>query len=331
MRVVGRRHRQHVAPPDADAPLGGGRGHRHVPRHRARGLEVLRLGAEQPHRLPVAREREVGPQPARVQVAGRADEHAVLLDRQLVLARARSPRGLLRVGEAAVAAARALVDVEDGVDLPGLDVAPQRVEVPDARGGRRPRRDEVDVVGDVHLGRRRRQVVDHVVHDPVVLRLVDPAVAVRRVEDRLLLARREQRPEVRDPDGVVEVDDVHARDRPVLVREVGLEARDVPGDVRLELVALELDRVLPRRDLDRPELVVDALHAGLGARLDGRLRRRADGRGGRCGHGGEERCHGEQRHDQSGHAVHSSRRRRCPIPSRALPRRVSEARRAPQR
>src|SRR5213078_4156460 len=52
--VVGRRDVDRVALVQRDAPIGPGRGHRHVPRHGAGRLEVLRLRAEQLARLAAA-------------------------------------------------------------------------------------------------------------------------------------------------------------------------------------------------------------------------------------------------------------------------------------
>ena len=60
---------------------------------------------------------------------------------------------------------------------------------------------------------------------------------------------------------MVQVDDVDARDDAVRVREVGLEAGDPAVDRRLEVVARELDRVLPGADVDRPEAVRERLAA----------------------------------------------------------------------
>src|SRR3954452_12556320 len=59
---------------------------------------------------------------------------------------------------------------------------------------------------------------------------------------------------------------VDGRDGPVRADQVRREAEDVAVDRRLELVRLEVDRVLPRLDRDRPELVVEMLHLRGGRR-----------------------------------------------------------------
>ncbi len=71
-RVVRAVDREDVALAHADAPARRRRGHRDVPGDGARGLEVVGAGAEQQHGPVAARQREVGVQAARVQVAGDA-------------------------------------------------------------------------------------------------------------------------------------------------------------------------------------------------------------------------------------------------------------------
>jgi hypothetical protein len=191
-----------------------------------------------------------------MQVPGGADDRPVLGHHPAV-----APRPADLVGELrpAVATARAALRVEhrvgaaDGVEPHGLDLGHRR-------RGRRAVRDEVEVVGDVDLLRRRREVVDHVVHDPRIGGPVAPAVAGRSADRRLLLAGGEQRLLVAEPHAVMQVDDVHARDAAVLAHEVRREAGDPAVDRRLERVVVELDRVLARLDLDRAELVVEGLH-----------------------------------------------------------------------
>src|SRR3712207_7542386 len=51
-------------------------------------------------------------------------------------------------------------------------VDPLRARLAHPGGGGRAVGDEVDLVGDVHLGRRRREVVNHVVEQPAVRRAV---------------------------------------------------------------------------------------------------------------------------------------------------------------
>ena len=211
-RVVGARGAQHVALAQLHAPVGRRDGHRHVPGDRARGLVVDRLRAEQARRAAVARERQVGPEPARVQVPAGADERAVLGHGP------RGPRhapGLVGIGEAAVRSTAAALGVEHRVEAADR-VEQGRLDRLDPLRRRRAVRDEVDLVGDEDLVRRRREVVDHVVHQPVVAGAIAPAVAGRRDDRGLLLAGREQRRAVRDPDAVVQVDHVDGRDAAVL-------------------------------------------------------------------------------------------------------------------
>ncbi len=173
------------------------------------------------------------------------------------------------------------------------------------------------VVRDVHRVGVRREVVDHVVHDPAVARVVVVPEALGHGEDRLLLAggeRRVDRSATRDePDAVVQVDDVDPR-RVVAallvdlgVDQVGLEARDVAGDLRLLGVGLRLDRVLPRGDLDRPVEVGQALHARIG-RLGNGLDRRDVGAGQlRRGGGGAAQRGQREQGDQRGQGADRGR------------------------
>ncbi len=177
--------------------------------------------------------------------------------------------GLLRrvrlVGEGeAPLAALALHRVEDGVGPQPGHVHPERMGGGELGGGGRVGRHEVDVVGDRHLRRLRRQVVDHVVHDPVVRRRVLVAVALRQLQRRLLLAGGEGRIAVVEPDAVVQVDHVDARHLAAArVDEVRLEARDEARDLGLVRVDVGLDVVLARQDVDRPVLEVQALGVGI--------------------------------------------------------------------
>jgi hypothetical protein len=259
--VVGGGHRQDVAALDADPPIGRRGLHRDVPRDRARGLEVVGVGPEQAHAPAVALQVHVGPQAAGMQVAGGPDEHAVLRhDVAVARIRPRPPlAGLARVRVAAVLAAGAAVDVEDRVDLHAHHVQPQRPELLHRGRPRRAVRDEVEVVGDVHVGGVRREVVDHVVHHPAVARAVAPAVAGRRRVGGLLLPGRERRRPVDEPHAVVQVDDVHARHPAAHVLQVGPEAGDPAVHRRPLVVELERDVVAPGGDVDRAEPVVQRL------------------------------------------------------------------------
>ena len=104
-RVVGRADLQHVTGLHRDRPVVARRGHRHVPRHRARGLVVLGRGLEEVRVLAVAQQIEVDVQTAGVEVTEGVHEHARLLDRPLVLRGAAGVRigGLVGVGERATA------------------------------------------------------------------------------------------------------------------------------------------------------------------------------------------------------------------------------------
>ena len=110
--------------------------------------------------------------------------------------------------------------------------------------------------------------MDHVVEDPDLLLAVGdvaPAEAGRRVEVRLLLARGERRLEraqraADQPDGVMQVDDLHGRALAVLrVDEARAEADDVAVDGRALLLQVDVDQVLARLDPHRAELVVEDL------------------------------------------------------------------------
>jgi hypothetical protein len=104
---------------------------------------------------------------------------------------------------------------------------------------------------------------------------------------------------VGEPHAVMQVDDVDARRAAAVgVLEVGLEADDPAVHRRAPVVDGELDRVLPRADVQRPEAVVQVLDAG-GLRV---------GRG----RGRQRREHGEERENDPlhpqivSHAVHSA-------------------------
>ncbi len=99
-----------------------------------------------------------------------------------------------RVGEDAVLASGAAVDVEDRIAAAVLDVHPDRPDRAEAGGLRGAVRDEVDRVADRKRHRLWRQVVDHVVDRPDVARLVAVAESARHLHDRLLLAGAHEQP-----------------------------------------------------------------------------------------------------------------------------------------
>ena len=162
--------------------------------------------------------------------------------------------------------------VEDRVDVAALHVGPYRPDRADVRGRRRARRDEAEVVGEVDVVRLAQQVVDHVVEDPDVARLVGQAVAGRQPHRRLLLAGGEEDPPAeREPDAVVEMEHIHPRNRVVrLPPQVGLDRGDVAVLGRLLHERREGDPVLARVDVERPGAVLQVLDAGdSGARSGG--------------------------------------------------------------
>ena len=259
--VVGRRHAEHVALLDRHAPSRPRRRHRDVPRHRARRLPVVRARTEQIHRAPVARELEVGVEATRVEMAGGPDEHAVALDHLLIAgcAAAVGVGRVVGVGEAPVLPAPAKC-VEHRVGRATLDVEPLGADLADSLRGLRRVGDEVERVGDVDPIPVREQVVDHVVQDPLVARLVAVAEALRQPQIGLLLAGGERQLAVDEPHRVVQVQDVDARDRAVDPLEVGAEADDPAGALGLRhAVAVDRDRVLARLDHDRAVLELQML------------------------------------------------------------------------
>ena len=302
-RVVRAVDREDVALADADAPARRGRGHRDVPGDRARRLEVVGPGAEQQHGPVAARQREVGVQAARVQVAGDGDERRVVVGDPPV-ARELAAVGVDRlVGERVAPVHAGPADgVEDRVGLAAHRVDPVGVDRADvARGGRR-RRHEVHVPRDPHPVGAGREVVDHVVEDPLVARPVAPAEAPRAAGSRSSPPRRPGRAAVDEPDRVVQVDDVDRRDLPVGAHEVRPEARDEAVDLRPLPRRVEPDDVLPGRDPDRAEAEVQMLDAvrarRLTLKLESRLRLRVRRRVGRAG----ERREGEQGQERQAEA-----------------------------
>ena len=122
-----------------------------------------------------------------MQVPGRGHQGPRMLQRDLVERRPAVGRlGHVREGELAVLPAMAM-NVEYRIDVVRLDVHPDRMHGRDRLGRRRGGGDEVDVVGDVDLRGGGRQVVDHVVNDPVVVGPDRVPVALRELVDGLLL------------------------------------------------------------------------------------------------------------------------------------------------
>src|SRR5205807_3262782 len=122
--------------------------------------------------------------------------------------------------------------------------------------------DEVDVVSDPYLARARELIVQHVVDDPVVARLVCVAVAGREVRARLLFTGREElhvvvtgpgRVPARDvhPHTVVQMDDIDRGDTAVGETEVRADTDDVAVLLRLRDRAREGDVVLAWRNRKR--------------------------------------------------------------------------------
>ena len=86
-----------------------------------------------------------------------------------------------------------------------------------------------------------------------------------------------------EPDAVVQVEDVDARDGAVFAHQVGLEAGDPAVDRRLERVRLDRDSVLARRDRDRAVLVLEGLDPVLrGSRRGERGEQEEGADGSRC-------------------------------------------------
>ncbi len=301
-RVVGAGHRDHVAGLDVDPPVGGRHRHRHVPGHRTGRLVVLRVGAEQELGDAVARDLQVVVEAAGVQVPPHEHQRLLAADgppARVLDARVGGVVGIRVAGAAGVTGA--LDGVEDGVAAAD-HVQPLRVDRLDPRRLRRGGGHEVEVVGDVDRGRVRREVVDHVVHLPPIRGAVRVAVAGRHDRRRLLLARRPGRAAVDHPDGVVQVHDVHPRDRAVLVDQVRLEAGEVAVLLGAHRVGLEEDGVLPRVDLHRAVDEVHVLHPVLP------LRHRRGGRQLELGAGALRRARRRRRRREGGREQHRHER-----------------------
>src|SRR5581483_4438317 len=125
---------------------------------------------------------EVVIEPAGVQVAGGGHQRPRVVDGELVERRGAGRIGELgHVGEGESPVDPAVaVDVEHRVDVVVLDIHPDRVHRGDLGGRGRRGGDEVDVVGDVDLGRLGGQVVDHVVQDLGVRGAHGIAVAMKK-------------------------------------------------------------------------------------------------------------------------------------------------------
>ena len=237
-------------------------------------------------------------------MAGRAEQRPGMVDREDVQRRLLLAVRILRhqrERELAVLAA-ALLDVEDRVEVVILDVHPDRMGRDDVGGRRRVRGNEVDLVGDVDLGRPRRQVVDHVVEDPEVLGADRIAVPLGQRVDRLLLARGHERVKAADvrvaltlaggpvaePHAMVEMDHVGQRD-PATALAIGqrvLEVRRHPDHVAVDgrlrhAVGVEQDQVGARRDQERARGEMEMLNPCLRPRLSARGSRK---RQRRCDH-----------------------------------------------
>ena len=207
-----------------------------------------------------------------MQVAPGGHQHAVAVGDPLVLGltAAVGVRLVVRIGVAPPAPG-ALLDVEDRVRAALLHVHPDRGDRPDAARPPRGARDEVDLVDHVHLGRHRREVVDHVVEQPRVRGAVLVGVALREADDGLLLAGgHEQLGQARrggigtaevGPHAVVQVDHVHARHPAARVDQVGPDAGDPAVHLRLLADDLVADLVLARDHVERTDPVGQALCA----------------------------------------------------------------------
>src|SRR5262249_24677237 len=180
--------------------------------HRARGLVVVRLCAEDPYGMrgrprrgrdaghraacirdipclatagPAAGECGAGAdeldgvvEPAGVNVPDRAHDRSVEPEADLVErgVSAVGVPGVGRVGERAVLAVTALA-VEDGVALASADVEPDRDDRLDGTRKRRAWRDEIEVPDEADARRGGQLVVDHLVERPAIARLVRIAVS----------------------------------------------------------------------------------------------------------------------------------------------------------
>ena len=204
-----------------------------------------------PERFPGGRE-GVGPRVVGPGAVPRA--RAPLADRRVLSGTEGAKGGALVVGPGARRAGGGVVepplDVEHRIEVAPLHVEPHGVGRTNAGGGRRAGGDVVDGVGDPDVVRHGRLVVDHVQQLPVVGGLHRHAIAVGRVEDRLLLTGRPERAlavvaEVElgragakglavvaelagqaEPDSVVQLDLLDGRDGAVGLDQVGTEAGD---------------------------------------------------------------------------------------------------------
>ena len=109
--------------------------------------------------------------------------------------------------EAAVLASPT-VHVEDGIEAGPRGVEKLGVHRMHALRHRRAVRDEVEVPLDEDRVGVRREVVQHVVDDQLLVRRVAVAVVARQRDDRLLLPHRAEDLVAQDPHAVVQVDDV---------------------------------------------------------------------------------------------------------------------------
>ena len=215
-------------------------------------------------------------------------------------------RDLVREDVLPVAVAvEALFRVEHRVDLRGAgDVHPLDAERVDVTT-RRVRRHPVDLPGDVdRTVPLRGQRVDHVVQAPGVVAADPQAIALRSLDVRLLLARREHRPPQLgcDPHDVVQVqvpdrrldeasvgqDLDHARLEPghVALRggagreDAGVGGTADLGRVRARLAEAPQVRVLPRVNGDRVAATAERAHVRVGRPLQLRLLLRLRGHAG---------------------------------------------------
>src|SRR5262249_6837667 len=129
------------------------------------------------------------------------------------------------------------------------------------------------------------------------------AVSAWDVEDGLLFTAEEEGATLAvDPDGVVEMDDVHRRHLAVEVLEIGTHAHDVAVDRRLLVLRNrdQLNRVLPRKDLDRRRPEMQMLDAGLVRPCPGHRRLATTGGGTRGRRENNE--HADSSEQRGGHA-----------------------------